>query len=46
MALHSVWDYALGTAYVIERLDKAVIIDVTMGQGSFYKFIKDNVLDK
>jgi glyoxylase-like metal-dependent hydrolase (beta-lactamase superfamily II)/predicted esterase len=39
-----VWDYALGTAWVIERPEKAVIIDVTMGQDSIYQFIKDNIL--
>ena len=39
-----VWDYTLGTAYVIERSDKAVIIDAGSGEGSIYQFIKDNVL--
>lgn len=39
-----VWDYSLGTAYVIERDDKAVIIDATMGQGNICQFIKDHVL--
>ena len=40
-----VWDYSLGTAYVIERSDKAVIIDVAAGGNSIYKYIKDNVLE-
>jgi glyoxylase-like metal-dependent hydrolase (beta-lactamase superfamily II) len=39
-----VWDYALGTSFVIERADKAVIVDTTMGHGSIYQYIKDNVL--
>jgi glyoxylase-like metal-dependent hydrolase (beta-lactamase superfamily II)/predicted esterase len=39
-----VWDYALGTSWVIERADKAVIIDTTMGHGGLYQFIRDNVL--
>ncbi len=39
-----VWDYALGTAFVIERPEKAIIIDTTMGHGSIYQFIKNNVL--
>jgi glyoxylase-like metal-dependent hydrolase (beta-lactamase superfamily II)/poly(3-hydroxybutyrate) depolymerase len=39
-----VWDYSLGTAYVIERSDKAVIIDAGSGEGSIYQFIKDKVL--
>ena len=39
-----VWDYTLGTAYVIERSDKAVIIDACSGEGSIYQFIKDKVL--
>jgi len=39
-----VWDYSLGTAFVIERSDKAVIIDAGSGEGSIYQFIKDKVL--
>lgn len=39
-----VWDYTLGTAYVIENGEKAVIIDLAMGEGSIYQYIKDNVL--
>lgn len=39
-----VWDYALGTSWVIERQDKAVIIDTAMGHGSIYKYIRDKVL--
>jgi predicted peptidase len=30
-----VWDYALGTSFVIERPDKAVIVDTTMGHGKY-----------
>jgi glyoxylase-like metal-dependent hydrolase (beta-lactamase superfamily II)/poly(3-hydroxybutyrate) depolymerase len=39
-----VWDYSLGTAYVIERSEKAVIIDAAAGDGNIFKFIKDKVL--
>jgi glyoxylase-like metal-dependent hydrolase (beta-lactamase superfamily II) len=39
-----IWDYALGTSLVIERADKAVIIDTTMGRGSLYHYIRDQVL--
>ncbi len=43
-----VWDYALGTSIVIERADKAVIIDTTMGHigrdGGIYQYIRDHVL--
>ena len=39
-----VWDYSLGTAYVIERHDKAVIIDAAAGDGKIFQYIKDNVL--
>jgi glyoxylase-like metal-dependent hydrolase (beta-lactamase superfamily II) len=39
-----VWDYTLGTAYVIERSEKAVVIDAGSGEGSIYQFIKDKVL--
>src|SRR5579871_209 len=39
-----VWDYALGTSWIVERSDKAVIIDTTMGHGGLYQFIHDNVL--
>jgi glyoxylase-like metal-dependent hydrolase (beta-lactamase superfamily II)/predicted esterase len=39
-----VWDYALGTSFIIERKDKAVIIDTTMGKGSLYQYIRDHVL--
>ena len=39
-----VWDYALGTSWIVERADKAVIIDTTMGHGGIYQFIHDNVL--
>lgn len=39
-----VWDYSLGTAYVLEGSDKAVIIDAGAGNGSIYEYIKNNVL--
>jgi glyoxylase-like metal-dependent hydrolase (beta-lactamase superfamily II)/predicted esterase len=39
-----VWDYALGTTFVIERADKAVLIDTTMGHGGLYQYIRDHVL--
>jgi glyoxylase-like metal-dependent hydrolase (beta-lactamase superfamily II) len=39
-----VWDYSLGTVYVIERSEKAVIIDAAAGDGNIFKFIKDKVL--
>lgn len=39
-----IWDYSLGTVYVIERSDKAAIIDAGSGEGSIYQFIKDKVL--
>jgi predicted peptidase/glyoxylase-like metal-dependent hydrolase (beta-lactamase superfamily II) len=39
-----VWDYALGTSWIVERGDKAVIVDTTMGHGGLYEFIRDNVL--
>ncbi len=43
-----VWDYALGTTMVIERADKAVLIDTTMGRigrdGGIYQYIRDHVL--
>jgi glyoxylase-like metal-dependent hydrolase (beta-lactamase superfamily II)/poly(3-hydroxybutyrate) depolymerase len=40
----SIWDYAQSTAFVIERSDKAIIVDATMGHGDIYQYIKDNVL--
>lgn len=43
-----VWDYALGTSLVVERGNKAAIIDTTMGQigvnGGLYHYIRDHVL--
>jgi len=42
--INEVWDYSLGTAYVIERKDKAVIIDAAAGDGKIFEFIRDNVL--
>jgi glyoxylase-like metal-dependent hydrolase (beta-lactamase superfamily II) len=39
-----IWDYALGTVYVIERSEKAVIIDAAAGDGNIFQFIKDKVL--
>jgi glyoxylase-like metal-dependent hydrolase (beta-lactamase superfamily II)/poly(3-hydroxybutyrate) depolymerase len=40
----AVWDYALGTSYILERPGKAIIIDVAAGNGSIYQFIRDSVL--
>jgi glyoxylase-like metal-dependent hydrolase (beta-lactamase superfamily II)/predicted esterase len=42
--ISQVWDYALGTSLIIERSDKAVIIDTTMGHGGLYPYIRDHVL--
>lgn len=42
--IKEVWDYSLGTAYIIERPDKAIIIDAGAGDGKIYQFIKDKVL--
>ena len=42
--IKEVWDYSLGTAYIIERHDKAIIIDAGAGDGKIWQFIKDNVL--
>jgi glyoxylase-like metal-dependent hydrolase (beta-lactamase superfamily II) len=42
--IKQVWDYSLGTAYIIERQDKAIIIDAGAGDGNIYQFIKDQVL--
>jgi glyoxylase-like metal-dependent hydrolase (beta-lactamase superfamily II)/poly(3-hydroxybutyrate) depolymerase len=39
-----VWDYALGTSIIVERADKAIIVDTTMGHGGLYQYIRDNVL--
>ncbi len=39
-----IWDYYLGTIYVIERSDKALVIDTGMGTGNLYEFIRRNVL--
>jgi glyoxylase-like metal-dependent hydrolase (beta-lactamase superfamily II)/poly(3-hydroxybutyrate) depolymerase len=39
-----VWDYYLGTVYVIERSDKALVIDTGMGTGNLYEFIRRSVL--
>ena len=40
-----VWDYSLGTVYVVERADKAIIVDAGAGGSSIYQFIKENVLE-
>ena len=40
-----IWDYSLGTVYVVERNDKAIVIDAGAGQTSIYQFIKDEVLE-
>lgn len=42
--VRSVWDYSLGTVYVLERPDKALIIDAGAGGTSIFQFIKDRVL--
>lgn len=39
-----IWDYALSTSFVIERGDKALIVDATMGYGDLYEYIKENIL--
>ena len=39
-----IWDYALSTSFVIERPEKAIIVDAMMGHGNLYEYIKDNVL--
>jgi glyoxylase-like metal-dependent hydrolase (beta-lactamase superfamily II)/predicted esterase len=39
-----VWDYYLGTIYVVERADKALVIDTGMGTGSLYDFVRQHVL--
>lgn len=39
-----IWDINGDTAYVIEKTDKALLIDSTMGTGNLYRFIRDNVL--
>ena len=40
-----IWDYSLGTVYVVERQDKAIIIDAGAGETSIFQFIKDEVLE-
>jgi glyoxylase-like metal-dependent hydrolase (beta-lactamase superfamily II)/poly(3-hydroxybutyrate) depolymerase/quercetin dioxygenase-like cupin family protein len=40
-----IWDYYLGTIYVIERSDKALVIDSGMGTGNLYEFIRSRVLE-
>jgi glyoxylase-like metal-dependent hydrolase (beta-lactamase superfamily II) len=42
--VREVWDYGLGTVYVIERSGKAVIIDAGAGNASIFQFIKEHVL--
>ncbi|MFN8091963.1 MAG: MBL fold metallo-hydrolase [Vicinamibacteria bacterium] len=39
-----VWDYYLGTVYVIERKDKALLVDTGMGSGSLLEFVRSHVL--
>jgi glyoxylase-like metal-dependent hydrolase (beta-lactamase superfamily II)/poly(3-hydroxybutyrate) depolymerase len=39
-----IWDYYLGTVYVIERSDKALVIDTGMGTDNLYEFIRQRVL--
>jgi glyoxylase-like metal-dependent hydrolase (beta-lactamase superfamily II)/poly(3-hydroxybutyrate) depolymerase len=39
-----IWDFAQSTVFVIEREDKALIVDAAMGEGDLLQFIRDNVL--
>jgi glyoxylase-like metal-dependent hydrolase (beta-lactamase superfamily II)/poly(3-hydroxybutyrate) depolymerase len=39
-----IWDYYLGTIYVIERSDKALVIDAGMGTGNLCEFLRASVL--
>jgi glyoxylase-like metal-dependent hydrolase (beta-lactamase superfamily II)/predicted esterase len=39
-----VWDYALGTSWVVERGNNVMIVDTTMGHGGLYQYIRDHVL--
>ncbi len=39
-----IWDYALSTSFVIERPEKAIIVDAMMGHGNLYEYIRNNVL--
>jgi len=40
-----IWDYSLGTVYVIEGSDRAVVVDAGMGGSSLFRFIKDEILE-
>jgi glyoxylase-like metal-dependent hydrolase (beta-lactamase superfamily II)/poly(3-hydroxybutyrate) depolymerase len=42
--VQQVWDYYLDTAYVIERPDKALVIDTGMATGSLYGLLRQHVL--
>jgi glyoxylase-like metal-dependent hydrolase (beta-lactamase superfamily II)/poly(3-hydroxybutyrate) depolymerase len=42
--VQQVWDYYLDTAYVIERKDKALVIDTGMATGSLYELLRQRVL--
>jgi len=42
--IKEVWDYSLGTVYIIQRPEKAIIIDAGAGDGKIYQYIKDKVL--
>jgi glyoxylase-like metal-dependent hydrolase (beta-lactamase superfamily II)/predicted esterase len=42
--VQQVWDYYLDTAYLIERDDKALVIDTGMATGSLYDFLRQHVL--
>jgi glyoxylase-like metal-dependent hydrolase (beta-lactamase superfamily II)/poly(3-hydroxybutyrate) depolymerase len=39
-----IWDHGLNTATLIERTDKAILVDCTLGKGNILQFIKENVL--
>lgn len=39
-----IWDHGLNTATLIERADKAILVDCTLGKGNLLDFIRANVL--
>lgn len=39
-----IWDHGLNTAHLIERQDKAILVDCTLGKGNLLEFIRNNVL--
>lgn len=42
--LTQIWDITEDTIFVIERKDKAVVIDTGMPTGSLYQYVRENVL--